>query len=78
MKKAIAAAASTVTSTTGLVVSAGLRVQVNCCQAHHTSQATTAARAAPSQVRSCTSKLVTWVTAYTNTRSKKSSTYVAP
>ncbi len=74
MKKATALAVSTVTSTIGFVVSAGLSVQVNCCHAHHTSQAITAARPAPPQVRSWTSRLVTWVTAYTNTRSKNSST----
>ena len=52
MKKAIAVATRTTTSTTGWVVSAGLNVQVNWVHAHQTSHATTTARAVPFQLRS--------------------------
>src|SRR3954447_10592654 len=46
----------------------------NADHAHHTSASTSMARPKPAQVRSCTRRVETWVTANTKTRSQNSST----
>src|SRR6185503_14038539 len=71
---AAAVAASVMTRTTTWVVSAGLRVQVNWVHAHQIIQNRTSERSTPSGVRLWAVSAVTWVTANTKTRSKKSST----
>jgi hypothetical protein len=49
IRKAMAVAASMTASTAGWVVSAEFSAQVNCVQAHHTSQKTITACATPAQ-----------------------------
>ena len=78
MTNAAAVAASVMTRTTTWVVSAGLSVHVNCVHPHQINQNRTRERSTPSRVRFCAVSAVTWVTANTNTRSKKSSTNVTP
>ena len=63
IRKAMAVAASMTASTAGWVVSAEFSAQVNCVQAHHTSQKTIIACAIPAQDSSSCTRLTVWVTA---------------
>jgi len=63
IRKATPVATSTTASTAGWVVSAEFSAQVNCVQAHHTSQNTTTACPIPAQDSSWSTRLTVWVTA---------------
>src|SRR4029453_4943450 len=76
MTSATAVAASVMTRTVGCVVSAGLSVHVNCVHAPQISQPSRIDRRMPPGVSSWAVSAVSWVTAKTKTRSKKSSTNV--
>src|SRR5688572_23181937 len=76
MKNATAVASSVPSSTCACVVSAALSAQVNCVQAHHTSQKTRIDWPTASGVIPSCSSATTCVTENTKTRSKNSSTNV--